>query len=205
MAAEADPVLTVAPMTQSDRSETTMILSQAVRGDAGAAERLAPLVYDSLRNIAAGYMSRERSDHTLQPTALVHEAYLRLVDRARVDWQGRTHFLAVAAKEMRRVLIHHARGRHAAKRGGGRARVSLEQALLQAPGGDVAVLDLEEALAELSALDPRQGRVVELRFFGGLTVEEVAQALSISPKTVEKDWRLARAWLYRRLAGRRGP
>ncbi len=186
-------------MSGSDRADATVMLSRSVGGDENAAARLIDLTYERLRQLAAGYLRRERPDHTLQATALVHEAYVRLVDPEKVSWQGRTHFLAIAAHEMRRVLVNHARERNRLKRGGGRARVVLDEALLPTGDRGVDTLDLDEALEELSALDERQGQIVVLRFFAGLTVEEVAARLGISPKTVEKDWRFARAWLHKRL------
>ena len=186
-------------MPGPDRADATVMLSRSVRGDEDAAARLIELTYERLRELAAGYLRRERANHTLQATALVHEAYVRLVDPEKVSWQGRTHFLAIAAHEMRRVLVDHARQHNRLKRGGGRARVVLDEALLPTGDRGVDTLDLEQALGELSALDERQGQIVELRFFAGLTVDEVAARLGISPKTVEKDWRFARAWLHKRL------
>ena len=187
-------------MGESVSPDATQILSRASRGDAVAADQLMPLVYARLRDLAQGYLRQERPDHLLQPTALVHEAYLALVDHDRIDWQGRTHFLAVAARQMRRVLIDHARGRDAIKRGRDWARVTLSNAGLHEEIGNWEILDLEDALQELAALDARHANVVELRFFGGLTIPEAAQILDVSPKTVEKDWRVARAWLHRRLS-----
>ncbi len=162
-----------------------------------------PLVYDELRSLARRYMRSERREHTLQPTALVHEAYLRLVDRPRVDWRGRTHFFAVGARVMRHLLIDHARGRGRKKRGGGRYRVTLTD--WRAAGGEAGLdpgelLDLDAALEKLARVDEREARVVELRFFAGLTVAEVAHALGVSKRTVEQDWTHARAWLRRELA-----
>jgi len=169
-------------------------------GDPKAAEELLPLVYDRLRSLAARYMRSERRDHTLQPTALVHEAYLRLVDRTRVDWQGKTHFYAVAATQMRRVLAEHARARRAGKRGGGARKVTLEDLVGITAGGLVDVLALDEALEKLAQASPRQGRVVELRFLAGLSIEETAHVLDVSVGTVKGDWRVARAWLARELS-----
>ncbi len=186
-------------MSGPDRADATVMLSRSVGGDENAAARLIDLTYERLRQLAAGYLRRERPDHTLQATALVHEAYVRLVDPEKVSWQGRTHFLAIAAHEMRRVLVNHARERNRLKRGGGRARVVLDEALLPTGDRGVDTLDLDEALEDLSALDERQGQIVVLRFFAGLTVEEVAARLGSSAKTVEKDWRFARAWLHKRL------
>jgi RNA polymerase sigma factor (TIGR02999 family) len=168
-----------------------------------SAEELMPLVYDELRRLARGYMSREAPAHTLQPTALVHEAYLKLVDASRISWQGRTHFFAVGAQVMRRLLIDHARGRNRLKRGGRWRRVTFSEVLPHVGHGDLdldQLLVLNDALDRLASLDPRQARVVELRFFGGLTVAEVAHVLGVSQRTVEGDWTHARAWLNRELS-----
>ncbi len=170
--------------------------------DDPSADDLLPLVYDELRRLAEGYLRRERPGHTLQPTALVHEAYLRLVDQDRVDWQGRTHFLAVGAHMMRRLLIDHARGRGRVRRGGDRQRLTLDDEMAAVAGQDVDLLALHEALETLAELDERQARIVELRFFAGLRVDEVAQVLGVSRRTVEGDWTHARAWLRRELACR---
>ena len=170
-----------------------------------SAEELLPLVYDDLRRRAALYMRRERLGHTLQPTALVHEAYLKLVDQSRVDWRGRTHFFAVGANVMRRLLIDYARGRGREKRGGGLQRVTLADSL---PSSKETDLDLEQlsslndALEELARLDERQANIVELRFFAGLKMEEVAHVLGVSKRTAESDWMHARAWLKRELSHR---
>jgi len=164
-----------------------------------------PLVYDELRRLARAFMARENRDHTLQPTALVHEAYLRLVDQSRVNWQGRTHFRAVGARVMRRILIDHARRREGLKRGGGQQRVTLGDSLLQPPDPDVdlpELLSLNDALDKLARLDERQARVIELRFFGGLTMSEIAEALGVSERTVGDDWKHGRAWLRRELSHR---
>lgn len=180
--------------------EATLTLTQIGRGDPGASARLLPLVYDKLRELADALMRHERTDQTLQPTDLVHEAYLRLIDQTRVDWNGRTHFCAVAAEAMRRILVDHARARRAQKRGGGRQRVALDEANRAVAGRDVDVVDLDEALSRLAELAPREARIVELRFFGGLTNVEVAEVLRVSVRTVEDDWRTARAWLRRGLS-----
>jgi RNA polymerase sigma-70 factor, ECF subfamily len=182
------------------RAEATVLLTRTVRGDPGGAEGLIPLVYDELRALGRRFL-QEEPPGLLQPTALVHEAYLKLVDQSQVDWKGRTHFKAIAARQMRRVLIDHARARDAGKRGGGRHRVVLDEAVAPLESPEYDAIDIEEALAELAGLDERQARIVELRFFGGLKVDEVGEALGISPKTVEKDWRMARAWLRVRLRG----
>jgi RNA polymerase sigma factor (TIGR02999 family) len=168
-------------------------------GDLRARDELVPLVYHELRKRASGYLRHERPDHTLQATALVHEAFLRLAGHNRVAWQNRGHFYAVAAQAMRRILVDHARERRAAKRPGAKNRVDLDDQIPapEFPSGDILLLD--EALSELSALDPRQGRVVELRYFGGLSEQEVADALSVSRATVTREWKRARAWLYHRM------
>ncbi len=175
------------------------MLSQARGGDREALERLLPLVYDELRRIAAGFLRHERPGHTLQPTALVNEAYLRLLGQRSVDWQNRAQFLGIAAQSMRRVLVDHARARAAAKRGGMQTRVTLDDDHAIAPEGDVDVMALDAALEELAVFDPRLAKVVELRFFGGLTNPEVAEALGISVATVDRERVTAVAWLRRRL------
>ncbi|MBI4907488.1 MAG: sigma-70 family RNA polymerase sigma factor [Acidobacteria bacterium] len=177
--------------------DTTQLLAQSHSGDQHALQALMPLVYDELRRLSAHLLQRERAGHTLQPTALVHEAYLRMVDQTRVDWQSRAHFLALAAQMLRRVLVDHARAKHRAKRGSGRVVLTLQEVPGPAPNLDVVALD--EALSELARIDPQQSRIVELRFFAGVSIEETAAALGISPATVKRDWAVARAWLYRRL------
>jgi RNA polymerase sigma factor (TIGR02999 family) len=177
----------------------THFLKEWSAGDRRALDRLTPLVYEELRHHAAHYLRRERRGHTLQTTALIHEAYLRLIDAKDVNWQSRAHFFAIAANLMRRVLVDHARRRDADKRGGSQVRVQLDEALAIAPETDVDVLAIDEALNRLAAIDPQQARVVELRFFSGLSVEETAAALGVSPKTVKRDWSVARAWLRREI------
>jgi RNA polymerase sigma factor (TIGR02999 family) len=178
------------------QEETTRLLLEAAGGNRAAADALLPLVYDELRAIAAQKMRSERADHTLQPTALVNEAFLRLVDQTRVQWQGRAHFCAVAASMMRRILVDHARRRDADKRGAGQRPVVLDEAFAPSGGQNpVDIVALDDLLNRLAELNERHARVVELRFFGGLTVEETAHALGISPATVKNDWRAARAWL----------
>jgi RNA polymerase sigma factor (TIGR02999 family) len=184
---------------RSTSSSATVLLLNWTAGDVGAdaaRAELLPLVYDELRRIARIYLRRERSHHTLQPTALVHEAYLRLIDQHSVDWRNRTQFLGLAATMMRRVLVNYARDRSAAKRGGAAERVSLTAADAVADPPPVDVLALHEALERLEAFDVRKSRVVELKFFGGLTTDEAAEVLDVSHATVERDWTLARAWLY---------
>jgi len=177
----------------------TALLQAWSRGDAGARDRLIPLVYDDLRRRAARQLRRERSGHTLQPTALVHEAYLRLLGQKDVVWQNRAQFFGIASQMMRRILVDHARGHQAAKREGAQFRVTLDEAVAVADQRDVDLVLLDQALEELSAFDARQGRIVELRFFGGLSIEETAEALGISPATVKREWALAKAWLHRRM------
>jgi RNA polymerase sigma factor (TIGR02999 family) len=175
--------------------DVTAILAAASEGDPAAAQELLPLVYDELREVAGRQLRSERIGHTLQTTALVHEAYLKLIDQSRVQWQGRAHFLAVAATAMRRILVNHAKARGRIKRGGDAARVPLDDALESFQQRSIDLEALDEALGRLSEIDPDQGRIVELRFFGGLSVEETAKVLDISPRTVHREWDLARAWL----------
>lgn len=167
--------------------------------DGIASEQLFSIVYSELRKLAANYMRRERAGHTLQATALVHEAYMQLVDQTRVNWQSRAHFFGVAAQLMRRILVDYARSAHAAKRGGEASKLSLEEAIGLTDSKEVAFDEIDEALSRLAALDETQSRIVELRFFGGLTVEEAAEVLGISPSTVEREWRMAKAWLHKQL------
>jgi RNA polymerase sigma factor (TIGR02999 family) len=169
------------------------------RGDLEARESLMPVVYGELRRRAAAYLRRERADHTLQPTALVHEAYLRLVGQDRVAWQNRAHFFGVAAQMMRRILVDHARGHRRGKRFGAAVRVTLDERAGVTGEPDCELLLLDEALNELTAIDPRQGQIVELRYFGGLSESEVAEVLAISRSTVTREWQIARGWLYRRV------
>ena len=180
-------------------AQTTQILIDLSNGEPSAADRLLPLVYDELRALAEQYMEQERADHTLQATGLVHEAYLKLIDQSRVDWKNRAHFFAVAAEMIRRVLVDHARGHLAAKRGGAAQRITLSDATDSPEADPIDLLDLNEALDELGVLNERHRRVVELRFFGGLSVEESAHVLEVSPQTVRLDWRMARGWLRQRL------
>jgi RNA polymerase sigma factor (TIGR02999 family) len=182
------------------QSDVTGLLGAWTNGDAGASTDLMEAVYGELRRLARGYLRRERRDHSLPPTALVHEAYLRLVDQRRVPWQNRAHFFAIAAHLMRRILVDHARARGAAKRGDS-VTVPLEEADARLHLPDVDVLALDIALDKLASIDDRQSRLVELRFFAGLTVVEAAAVLGIAPITVKRDWALARAWLYRELRG----
>lgn len=177
-------------------AEVTVLLSELAKGKQEAAAKLMPLVYGELRRMADRYMRRERDGHTLQTTALVHEAYLKLVEQRSVDWQSRAHFFGIAAQLMRRVLIDHARGHLREKRGGGQQIVPLDEALVFSPQNSGALIELDSALEKLGARDARQAKIVELRFFGGLTVEEAAEVLGVSPKTVKRDWSVAKAWLH---------
>ena len=174
------------------------MLLKWTEGDKQALEDLLPLVYDELRRLAKSYLQRERPGHTLQSTALVHEAYMRLVDQ-NVSWQSRAHFFGIAAQMMRRILVDHARGKNAAKRGDGAVQVTLDEGLVAANERDVNVLALDASLTKLAALDAQQGQIVELRFFAGLSIEETAEILKISPATVKRDWAMAKAWLYREM------
>jgi RNA polymerase sigma factor (TIGR02999 family) len=172
-------------------------------GELRAADRLLPELYEELRRLAASLLRRERPDHTLQPTALVHEAYLRLLAQEDLRWQDKAHFLGWAARTMRQVLVSHARAHRARKRGGGQRKVPLDEVVVAFEKRALDIEALDEALEDLSALDERKGRIVELRFFGGLNVEEVAEVLAISKSQVERDWRLARAWLRQRIGEER--
>jgi len=187
-------------MTKLSSQEVSQLLLAWRDGDQSALDKLAPLVYAELRRLASHYMSRERPGHSLQTTALVNEAYLRLVDYKRMRWEGRAHFFAVSAQLMRRILVEHARKRQYLKRGGGAARVSLEEAAVISEERAADLIALDDALESLAAIDRRKSQVVELRFFGGLSVEETAEALKVSPLTVMRDWGTAKAWLYRELA-----
>ncbi|MBV9502274.1 MAG: sigma-70 family RNA polymerase sigma factor [Acidobacteriaceae bacterium] len=183
------------------RAEITQLLNAWCKGDQDALERLAPAVESELHELARGYLSKEAADNTLQPTALVNEAYLRLIEWNAVEWQNRTHFYAVAAKIMRRVLVNQAVARNRRKRGGSAILVSLAEAGA-APDRSAEVIAVDEALKSLAKFDDRKSRIVELRFFGGLNAEETAEVLGISARTVHREWDLARAWLFRELRGR---
>jgi RNA polymerase sigma factor (TIGR02999 family) len=187
-------------MVSSPSSEITELLRAWSGGDEDALGRIVKLVYPELREIARRCLSRERPDHTIQATALVHEAYLRLVDIKRVDWQDRAHFLAVGARIMRRVLVDHARARRCAKREGAAHRTTLNDALLLSSEPDPMVIRLHDALVRLAEFDTRKAQVVEMRYFGGLTAEEIAAVLRISPQSVNRDWSLAKAWLVREMS-----
>jgi RNA polymerase sigma-70 factor (ECF subfamily) len=179
----------------------TDLLIGYANGNRAALDEMLPLVYDELRRLASHYLSKENPGHTLQTTALVHEAYVRLVDQRRVDWKNRAQFLGVAAGVMRHILLNHARHRSAAKRGGNAQRVSLSLVMDASKEPDVNLIALDEALTKFSELDSRKSRIVELKFFGGMTIEEIAELMQISNATVEREWNLARAWLYRELRG----
>ncbi|HEY7500090.1 MAG TPA: sigma-70 family RNA polymerase sigma factor [Vicinamibacterales bacterium] len=187
--------------TDHERAQFHSLLGEASEGNQDALARILPIVYEELHRIASAYLRRERPDHTLQTTALVHEAYLRLAGQDELGWKNRAHFRAIAAQTMRRILIEHARARGRQKRGGAPHRVVLHDdlALAASPGIDLEAID--HALTRLQLLDPQQARIVELRFFAGLTVEETAEVLSISKTTVKRDWAMARAWLRRELEG----
>lgn len=178
----------------------TELLERARGGNAASVEQLVPLVYGELRRIAAGYLRRERPGQTLQATALVHEAYLRLFKDEALSFQNRAHFLGIAARSMRQILVEHARARGASKRGGERRRITLDEQVAATGARDIDLLALDEALGRLAAVDAQHARIVELRFFGGLTNEETAAALGVSPATIKRAWAVARAWLYRELA-----
>ena len=184
------------------RSKTvTALLDAWSKGDEAAREELIPLVYDELRRVAARHLSRERRDHTLRATALVHETYLRLVEQKRARWRSRAHFFAVAAGLMRRILVDHARSHRATKRGGELRRVPLNEELVVSASRHAELVALDQALEELSTLDPKLCRLVELRFFGGLSIEETAEVEGLSPATIKRNWNVAKAWLYSRTHG----
>lgn len=181
--------------------DVSQLLVAARDGDRRAADQLLPYVYDELRVLAAEMMREERTDHTLQATALVHEAYLKLVDQTRVQWRDRAHFFAVAAQALRRILVDHARTHRSAKRGHGRAKLSVQDELAASYERELDLVALDEALAELTSSHPRHAQIVEMRFFTGLTVPEIAAVLGVATRTVERKWRFARAWLRQALAG----
>ena len=179
--------------------QATRLLIQWTNGNREAAAGLMPLVYDELRRLARGYLQRERADHTLQATGLVHEAFIRLVDQSTTTWQNRAHFFGAAAQLMRRILVDHARRHRTGKRGGTWEKVEFDEALSPSVSRDWDVIALDDALKDLAQLNPRHSQIVELRFFGGLSLEEVAEVLDVSVRTVERDWRMARAWLRRQV------
>ncbi len=189
-------------MTQPPTHEVTQLLIAWSGGDKAALDKLMPLIHEELRRLAHHYMSRERPDHTLQTTALVNEAYLRLVNRKDVHWQNRAHFFAIAATLMRTILVDHARSHLYAKRGGGAPKTELDEAMVASQKRAAEVIALDDVLKELAVFDPQQSQVVELRFFGGLTIEETAEVLDLSPATIKREWSTAKAWLYHELARR---
>jgi RNA polymerase sigma-70 factor (ECF subfamily) len=188
-------------MTNTVSSDVTRLLKQWSEGNHSALDALTPLVYDELRMRARNYLRRERPDHTLQPTALIHEAYLRMVGESLPEWQNRSHFFAIASRAMRQILVDHARRRGAGKRGSGVMDVTLNEALVPARADNCDLLALDEALTKLAAFDPRKCQVVEMRYFGGCTVEETAEALGVSMITVIRETRVAEAWLRRSMSG----
>ena len=190
-------------MTTLSQTGVTELLVNWSNGDQEALNKLIPLVYDELHKLASRYLRRERPDHTLQTTALVHEAYLKLVNQREANWENRVQFFAVAAQLMRRILVDYARRHRASKRGGDVYKLSLEEALLPSKEKDAELLALDEALDRLAAIDSQQSRVVELRVFAGLSLEETAQALNISPRTVRREWSMAKAWLHRQIKNQR--
>ena len=189
------------PQETAGKERLTRLLLEWSDGDEDSRDEMLPLVYGELRRLATSYLFRERRGHTLRPTELVHEAYLRLVDQRQVNWKNRAQFVGLAAVMMRRILVNHARERAAAKRGGDVQKVPLSVADAQGAPHDIDVIALHDALNRLDAIDARKSRIVELKFFGGLTTDEIAQVLQISPATIERDWSFARAWLYDAIAG----
>ena len=180
--------------------DLTSLLLDWSRGNPDALNQLAPLIYEELHRMASRQLRRERNEHTLQSTALVHEVYLKLIDQDRVQWQDRNHFFAVASQMIRHILVDHARARFAAKRGSGQVQLEFDESIALPGKSDKDLLALDDAMQALAQLDQRQSRIVELRFFGGLSIEESAEVLNVSPATVKRDWNVARAWLYRQLA-----
>jgi RNA polymerase sigma-70 factor, ECF subfamily len=182
-------------------SEITRLLIELTDGNRDVVDLILPHIYDELKRLASGYLRKERSDHTLQPTALVHEAYMKLIDQRRVQWQNRAHFFGIAAQVMRRILMDHARKHQAGKRGGEAEKLSIEEEILVVSQGRSAeLIALDEALEELSRIDPQKAKIVELRYFGGLSIEETAEVVGVSVPTVNRHWRTAKAWLYSRVA-----
>jgi RNA polymerase sigma factor (TIGR02999 family) len=183
-------------VTESGTENITRLLLDLTNGNAAAVDELLPLIYGELRSLAANYLRRERPDHTLQPTALVHEAYLRLVDQTQVNWQNRAHFFGVAAQMMRRILVDHARAHKASKRGSEYQKIPLDEQIDKLEERSTELIALDDALTELAAVDELKSRIIELRYFGGLTVEETAQVLGLTPVTINRHWRMAKAWLF---------
>lgn len=189
-------------MTDSQPHQVTQLLIKWSNGDKAALDKLMPLIHEELRRLAHQYMSRERSGHTLQTSALVNEAYIRLVNRKGVQWQNRAHFFAIAANSMRSILVDHARSHAYAKRGGGAHKITLDDELLGSQQRAAEVVALDDVLTQLADIDPQQSRIVELRFFGGLTIEETAEVVQLSPATIKREWNIAKAWLYHQLSNR---
>jgi RNA polymerase sigma factor (TIGR02999 family) len=187
-------------MTAPSSNEVTRLLLDWSEGDKSALNRLMPLVYDELRKLAHHYMGRERQGHTLQTTALVNEAYLRLIDQRSVQWQNRAHFFGIASRMMRRILVDHARSRQYGKRGGGTHQVPLDEVMVVSPERAADVVALDDALTALAEIDERKTKIVEMRFFGGLSIDETAEVIGVSPGTVMRDWTLAKAWLHRQIS-----
>lgn len=183
----------------AETSDVTQLLKRAQEGDENALNEFMPLVYNELRRVAANQLKTEREDHTLQATALVHEAYLRLLEQTEVDWRNRAHFFSIASEMMRRILVNYAVKRNAKKRGDGATKIALDEAFSLSNQQDINIVLLDEALTELGEFDEKQARIIELRFFGGLTIEETAEVLEISESTVKREWRIAKAWLKTRL------
>ena len=201
MASEGKRVADTAEVDQLIEELSAATKATLSGADGLSLTQLLPQIYEELRRLAGGFLKKERSDHTLQPTALVHEAYLRLLEQRTTSWQNRAHVLAISARMMRRILLNHAEARGTTKRGGGTTRLTLDVALDVFDQRDIPAIALHAALRELEALDPRQGQVVELRFFGGLSIEETAEVLGISPATVKREWAIAKLWLERELGG----
>ncbi len=191
-------------MTARTTEQITQLLAGWERGDAAALDELTPLIYDELHRIAHRYMRRERPGHTLQTSALINEAYIRLIDQREAHWQNRSHFFAIASKLMRRILVDRARRKGYAKRGGNPLQVSLDEGIAVSGGRETDLVALDDALKDLEALDERKSRIVDMRFFGGLSLEEIAEALEISIPTVEREWRAARAWLHKAMTSGEG-
>lgn len=187
-------------MTKPAPEEVSQLLKEWSNGDEAALDKVMPVVYQELRRLAHHYMRRERPGHTLQTTALVNEAYLRLAAYKKMRWQSRAHFFAVAAQVMRRILVEQARSKNFAKRGGGAEKISLDETVVVSAGRSAEVIAVDDALTELESWDPRKGKIVELRFFGGLSIEETAEVLKVSPTTVQREWRSAKAWLYKAIS-----
>jgi RNA polymerase sigma factor (TIGR02999 family) len=191
--------LKILQANEAEPENITRLLIELTNGNRAAVDALLPLIYDELRSLAANYLRRERPDHTLQPTALVHEAYLRMVDQTRVNWQNRAHFFGVAAQMMRRILVDHARAQSAGKRGADFQKLSLDENIDKAVERSSELLALDEALSELAEIDEQKARIVELRYFVGLSAEETAEILGVSPITIKRHWRITKAWLYGRM------